>query len=388
MTFVWILFTGWVLYFALRGYLQGIWRTLIGLIGFGVAYAVSAYWATDAGAVIQTFGLGSMPATIVGSAVLFILAYLIASTLPKIFLEKWLDKKSLAARLTGAGAGGTLGCFSGLVLIWAISFIGAAWQSGSGRALPSQLVVPKPLASAAGALVGSVAKAGTQAVGAKDIHAQLVGALLANPEEFVESFTSLQDSKVMDRFFLDGPAQFYMAKKDYAALRQTPAFKEVAQQEGVRSIGALALAGKEGDPEKVSQNEIDQTLAENMTFVWRRMEYLKHNPEVQSILSDPEVQQLVQNKNPLDLMFNAKVSRLVDLIMQDDPAMELHDFSQADGAGMAGLISQDNVEVVAPPKQVKIYKWVDDDGQVQYTDLDSTPKNKRAQAELLSAQGE
>lgn len=388
MTIVWILFAGWVLYFALRGYLQGIWVTLLGLFGFAVAYGASLLWAKDAGVAIQGYGLGSTAAMMVASVVIFILAYLLASTLPKLFLEKWLDKKTFIARLAGAGAGTVLGCFSGLVIVWGATFLSAAWQSRAGNTVSAQLVVPQPLATAAGKLIGGVAQAGSKAVGAKEIHSQLMGALLANPEQFVEGFSSLSDSGVMEQFFNDGTAQYYMARKDYASLQQTPAFKNIAQQEGVQSISKLALAGKDGDPAKVQQSEINETLAHNMTFVWRRMEYLKTNPEVQQILNDPEVIKLVQDKNPLNIMFNAKVSRLVDLIMQEDSAMESHDFTQLKPGNPLGGLGEVKPEASRTVKPVKIYKWVDDNGNMQYTDYDNTPEHKRANAELMTAQGE
>ncbi|MBU2986389.1 CvpA family protein [Saccharophagus degradans] len=388
MTIVWILFAGWVLYFALRGYLQGIWVTLLGLFGFAVAYGASLLCAKDAGVAIQGYGLGSTAAMMVASVVIFILAYLLASTLPKLFLEKWLDKKTFIARLAGAGAGTVLGCFSGLVIVWGATFLSAAWQSRAGNTVPAQLAVPQPLATAAGKLIGGVAQAGSKAVGAKEIHSQLMGALLANPEQFVEGFSSLSDSGVMEQFFNDGTAQYYMARKDYASLQQTPAFKNIAQQEGVQSISKLALAGKDGDPTKVQQSEINETLAHNMTFVWRRMEYLKTNPEVQQILNDPEVIKLVQDKNPLNIMFNAKVSRLVDLIMQEDSAMESHDFTQLKPGNPLGGLGEVKPEASRTVKPVKIYKWVDDNGNMQYTDYDNTPEHKRANAELMTAQGE
>lgn len=388
MTIVWILFAGWVLYFALRGYLQGIWVTLLGLFGFAVAYGASLLWAKDAGVAIQGYGLGSTAAMMVASVVIFILAYLLASTLPKLFLEKWLDKKTFIARLAGAGAGTVLGCFSGLVIVWGATFLSAAWQSRAGNTVPAQLAVPQPLATAAGKLIGGVAQAGSKAVGAKEIHSQLMGALLANPEQFVEGFSSLSDSGVMEQFFNDGTAQYYMARKDYASLQQTPAFKNIAQQEGVQSISKLALAGKDGDPTKVKHSEINETLAHNMTFVWRRMEYLKTNPEVQQILNDPEVIKLVQDKNPLNIMFNAKVSRLVDLIMQEDSAMESHDFTQLKPGNPLGGLGEIKPEASRTVKPVEIYKWVDDNGNMQYTDYDNTPEHKRANAELMTAQGE
>lgn len=388
MTIVWILFAGWVLYFALRGYLQGIWVTLLGLFGFAVAYGASLLWAKDAGVAIQGYGLGSTAAMMVASVVIFILAYLLASTLPKLFLEKWLDKKTFIARLAGAGAGTVLGCFSGLVIVWGATFLSAAWQSRAGNTVPAQLAVPQPLATAAGKLIGGVAQAGSKAVGAKEIHSQLMGALLANPEQFVEGFSSLSDSGVMEQFFNDGTAQYYMARKDYASLQQTPAFKNIAQQEGVQSISKLALAGKDGDPTKVQQSEINETLAHNMTFVWRRMEYLKTNPEVQQILNDPEVIKLVQDKNPLNIMFNAKVSRLVDLIMQEDSAMESHDFTQLKPGNPLGGLGEIKPEASRTVKPLEIYKWVDDNGNMQYTDYDNTPEHKRANAELMTAQGE
>lgn len=118
------------------------------------------------------------------------------------------------------------------------------------------------------------------------------------------------------------------------------------------------------------------------------MEYLKTNPEVQQILNDPEVIKLVQDKNPLNIMFNAKVSRLVDLIMQEDSAMESHDFTQLKPGNPLGGLGEIKPEASRTVKPVEIYKWVDDNGNMQYTDYDNTPEHKRANAELMTAQGE
>ena len=149
----------------------------------------------------------------------------------------------------------------------------------------------------------------------------------------------------------------------------------------------------------------ERFIAEQLTYIWRRFEYLKHDPRVIELINDRELQSSLRQENPVMLMTNVKFQRLAALIMEGSSQIEdselnelllnanpqpagtaLPDQSAVDegiGAPVAEEMLKEAVRVVKPYVPQTVYKWVDDNGRRQYSDWEQVPADKRADAEPL-----
>ena len=409
MSIITVLFIAWVALYIYRGYKKGLWPMVLGLIGFVGAYAASILWASEFAALLQTMGLGSVAAMITAVLVLFFGASFLLSTLPRFVFAAKFQEENFKLPWLGAGVGALVGVVSGLILIWGYSLIkstvidkpespavfsNAAPSSAPRDAVEKEKAILPELASK---VVGKVASAGISAMGAANLQTKAMGAMLQQPEEFVGGLKSLSRSQELREFINDKNVQYLMATNDVGSLMQTDSYKKLRDQQGMDQL--IDLVEPTGDGEDSEQMNL--LVAEKMTFVWRRMQYMKNDPRVQEILRDPEVYNLIQQQNPAALIVNPKVHKLIGIIMQDQPEMENFDFTQFIGTEIAPRVERENNpatagqegggelterEYVAPaPREPDvIYKWYDDSGAVRYTDKKNVPSDKLDSAELIT----
>lgn len=411
MSIITVLFIAWVALYIYRGYKKGLWPMVLGLIGFIGAYAAAILWASDFAALLQTMGLGSVAAMITAVLVLFFGASFLLSTLPQFVFAAKFREENFKLPWFGAGVGALVGVVSGLILIWGYSLIKSTVidkpespAALSNTASPSAEMTSdalekekEVLPELASKVVGKVASAGISAMGTENMQTKAMGAMLQQPEEFVGGLKSLSRSPELREFINDKNVQYLMATNDVGSLMQTDSYKKLRDQQGMDQLIDMVEPAGEGQ----GSEQMDRLVAEKMTFVWRRMQYMKNDPRVQEILRDPEVHNLIQQQNPAALLVNPKVHKLIGIIMQDQPEMENFDFTQFIGTEIAPQVERENTpgmaeresdgefterEYVAPaPREPDvIYKWYDDSGTVRYTDKKNVPSDKLDSAELMT----
>lgn len=407
-----VLFVAWVGFYTWRGYRKGFLLTAVGLFGFVAAYGICFFWVGDLARVLKGIGLSSAAALITAIIVLFFGASFLLGTLPKFILERSIKTNRGQVPILGAGLGAIFGVISGLVLVWCFALVDntvLAQKSSIGSAstnqgnqtepeLKSDHAAQKPLQilpNLASKMVGSIAAAGVRVSGTDRIETKALGAMLQQPDVFIGGIKSLSQSPQLKQFTADPKAQYLMATNDVSSLVQTQSFKALRNQPGMNDLIAMLEPG-ENTP---SGQDVDRVLAEKLTFVWRRMQYLKHDARVQEILQDPQVNSLIQQQNPAKLLLSPKIHQLINLVMEDQPEMANVDFTQFVGTGFTatdnvakpggGRDNEDDIGanddiVDLPSRPDTIYKWYDEQGKARYTDLKNIPKDKLDKAVLMT----
>ena len=131
----------------------------------------------------------------------------------------------------------------------------------------------------------------------------------------------------------------------------------------------LALARSAGMlGESTDNTQAGETaLARQITDIWQRTQRVKNNKRAQEILNDPEFQQKVQSGNPIDMLTNVGLLELADIIFSDTavPADARNNDSNS--------VQPDSSLQEISEEQIKIFSWVDEDGRIHYSDVESKP---------------
>ena len=162
------------------------------------------------------------------------------------------------------------------------------------------------------------------------------------------------------RALLNAPDnQAVLNSGDVNAVTQLPAFQQLAKNPDM-----LALAKSAGMLDESGENTqaVEAALASNITDIWGRMQRVQDNQRVQEILADPEFQQKINSGNPLDLLTNAKLMELADIIFSDDTLP-----NDADS-----IPTEDGTQNT-PKKGTAVYSWTDKNGRVHYGDVEAKP---------------
>lgn len=347
-----LIFIAWLAYSGYRGYRAGWLSMLLGLAAFTLAYIV-CFLGTEALAnAFRERGLNALYAFGLAGILLFAGTSFLVATLPRWILVKTGFLRRDSHSFLGAALGIASGLVSGLLVLWAFGLIKVA------LALPSD---PGPIEKQANKLVGSVAELGVEVSGAEGIKAEATKALFKDPATFMTSLKSLAESKELKNFVNDKNIQKMMSANDIDGLLKTPGFKSLSEHEGFQM-----LLKKQTQAENFGKRE----LAENMTQVWQRMQALKYDPEIQSILGDEEVKKLIEQNNPVTLLNNKKIQRLIDRVMEVDLSKIDHSASEN---------AEDEIQT-ATREQAPIFEWHDDNGNIKFSDFQSIPPDKREQA--------
>jgi len=169
--------------------------------------------------------------------------------------------------------------------------------------------------------------------------------------------------------------QKMMATNDVGRLKSSREFRDVIALPAMGEISQILSGGSGSDASS------DEFLAKQLSFIWRRIHYLKHDPRVQQILSDQDIQQHLSEKNYGALFMNAKFQQLVALVMDRQQDMSEVNFAELAELDMS---SEENANTELPLENYQpqeVYKWEDAHGNVRYSDFDQIPR-----AHLDSAQ--
>jgi len=85
---------------------------------------------------------------------------------------------------------------------------------------------------------------------------------------------------------------------------------------------------------------------------------------VQEILNDPEFQQKIQSGNPIDLLMNARLLELADIIYSDEAVPDEANKVDSNSVKPDSSLQQTSEE------EIKIFSWVDENGRIHYSDTE------------------
>ena len=370
-----------VLFCAFRAYKKGLWLTLLSVIAIVIAYVVSFIWGLPFASVLEAAGLNTLLAFPLALLLIFSFTVAFMTYIPPLIFPRM---KSMDDRQQKVGAvfGGFMGVLIGLVTIWGFTTASSllALKANTDDRIPLEFTKEDTdiLASAASSLMSNAVRAGVNTVSDDAQKANAAAAFVAAPDEFAFAAQQVAQAPELKEFWLDGEAQFLMAHNDVEGVLANSKFKALMDVPGMQET-LLQAVTKEG----IVTEHGERYLAENMSYVWRRIRFLRSDPRLVAIVEDPEVKALIEKQNPMSLAANKKIQSLVKIVMEEND-MENFDFSQdleSTPVPQKRKAPQQENKNTAP---VTIYKWKDDKGKTRYTDLENTPLEKREQAQTIT----
>ena len=357
-----IIFIVVILFFAFRGYKKGLLKSLARILSVLAGYICAFLYTGQALRIVEAnFPLQGIVAFLVASLALFFGAGLLVSLLFWLVRKLLLEDESIstASALGGAAVGSATGVLLAIVIVWSIAFVRdsrpAAALAATTAANPSK--IEKLANRVAGKAVASAMSLGS----ANPEVTRLTAAVAEAPADMVQRAQRLARSDDMNAILNDPRSQAALNSGDVEAVRQLPAFQRLVND---ADLQALASASGLLDDAARNNQAVDAALASRLTDIWGRAQRAKNNKRVQEIIGDTEFQQKIRSGNPLDLLSNDKLLELADIIFADETdAAAAPDQARVDA-------QQDGNQPVKPKSDKKLYRWVDDNGRIHYSDVE------------------
>jgi hypothetical protein len=356
-----VLFLAVVAFFAYRGYKKGLLRSLSRVLSLLAGYTASILFTEQVSAILAShFELEGIVSFIVAALGLFIAAGIAVSIVFWIIarLMPAQETPSTATAFGGLAIGSMVGVIVAVVAVWSFTFV------RDFRGSPGLDELAQTDKSNIETLANRVAgKAVSTAMSLGSVNpevARLTAAVIEAPAEVSQHAQQLMSSDDLQALLADPQSQVMMDSGDANALRQLPAFQQLA-----KNPDFLALAKSAGlitdDAENSASSEA--ILAIRMTEIWGRVQRVKNDRRVQEILGDPEFQQKATSGNPLDMLTNPRLLELANIIFSDPAAPE-----NASSEEVGDTRAEPD-----PPKEskkkTKIYSWTDENGTLHVSDI-------------------
>jgi len=358
-----LLFIVVMLFFAYRGYRKGLLSSLARVLSLVAGYIAAFLYAEQVSTVLESqYQLQGIVWFLTAALVLFfgtaiavnILFWLFAKLLPA------MDSPSTASSLGGATVGLVIGVIAAIAIIWTYAFVRdmRSVEDAVANAKPSKIEsLASKVASKAVNTALSMGSAGPEIT-------NLGTALIASPAEIAQHAQRLSASDDLSELLSDPANQALLNRGDVAAVKDLPALRKLAKNPDM-----LALAKSAGIVDESANNSgvMETALARQVTDIWMRVNRVRNDQRVQEILNDPEFQQKIQSDNPIDLLTNARLLELADIIYSDEALPD------ETGQGESNGVEPDSSLQSTPEKKIKIFSWVDEDGKIHYSDTEGEP---------------
>lgn len=336
--------------FGYRGYRAGVFlsggRIAALLAGYGASLTLAkpaSSWLT------QAFELSpwvSFTAASIG--LFFLVSALVTTVISRLTKQLPLElQHAKAVRWGGAGLGVVTGCLIAVITLWFYNaMVGAISLSSPamGQRLQAASGMDSNSPSAGQQLVNSASQLVADAVvkrsDSDDFAAQATALLMTQPQATMESFQRLGQDPAMlallqtpenQQVLLTGNSDEITQLKDFQALRNNPDMQSLFGGEKIN----------------------DQQLATLMSTFFTRSQQLQNDPQFQSLLQDPQLQEQLRSGNPLAILTNPKGSQLIAALLK--PQTNSSDEPPID------------TQPAATPNTT-IYQWTDENGQRHFSD--------------------
>ena len=359
-----VIFIVVVLFFVYRGYRKGLLGSISRVVSLVAGYVVAFLYTEQVVAMLDSqFQLQGIVWLVATALALFFATALVVNILVWV-LAKLLfssESTSIAGSLGGATVGLLVGVIAAIIIVWTFMFVRDTRQAQFAEA--TQNTQQTPIEKLARRAASKVVNTAMSMTAAKPEVTNLSTALVAAPAEIAQYAQRLSSSDDLNALLNDPAAQELLNRGDVDALRNLPALQRLA-----RNPDLLALAKSAGmlDDSANSTAAVESVLASHITDIWLRMRRVGNDQRVQQILNDPEFQQKIQSGNPVDLLTNARLLELAEIIYADETEPDEPD-SGSDSVQPESSLKQQ------PQEKVKIHSWVDDDGRIHYSNIEAKP---------------
>ena len=384
-----VVFALWVFFQIWKGFREGFWLTALSLLGLVLAYLATFFLGARLSQLVADLGFEHEYRAFIVLPLLFFAVSIAVQRLPTLFFPRLRQRTGWSIG-GGVALGACSGIFSGLIGIWFLGLVVASLDAkhadqqnnlSAGREHERGDPLIERLA---GKMVAKSAEFGLKLSGSSDLQAEISAQAIQNPNEVMRNLHIAMSSKEMQALMQNVSIQKMMTTNDVGSLKSSAEFKDVMRVPSMQNLSALLEKGGK------TRAEVEQFVSEQLSFVWRRLQYLKHDPRVQDALKDEQVQNYLREKNFAGLLMNAKFQSLVSLVMDKQSDMNETDFSvlleesrvdsvYADLPETPLEVSKDN-QAYSPSE---VYKWRDTKGNLRYTDKDQVPEHLLEHAEKL-----
>ena len=348
-----------VIAFAFQGYKKGVFITLSRLIGLPVAYLLSWLLFKPVGLLLQKSQLieGLLAYALAGATV-FIVSFIGISALFSLLnhiVVKSSSTSNQASALGGAAIGAVLGVIFGLLGVWFSTTIQTVIKTKLGKAHEMSSFEAK---------VNSLTQSTIRSI-AMDREEPKISTLpviiLANPAENIPLMQKVAEKGLFQDLLADRNARLHLNGLSPATLIRNPKFRKLASDPDFNQL--TKQMNFSDDPK-----QLERQLAMQITETWAKVRTVQDDPAFKSLIEDTEVRQLLQDKNLYQLSTHPKVEKLMNLINSvETPNIVFDENLPAENTAGHQQEEKNNAH--------KVYRWVDENGKVHYSDKKPDDKN-------------
>ena len=309
-----IIFIAVIAFFTYRGYQKGLLASLSRILSLIAGYIAAIFFSSELSSMIESLGLlQGIGALVAASLALFTGAAFAISLVFRLInrLTGAKAENSPISSLGGSVLGLLTGVFVALIAVWSFTTARDIWAQAPQAAATNKSFV-ETIASRATSMA---AEAALSLTAAKPEITRLGATLAGSPAKVAKHTQSLANSKALNNLLADPVNQEVLDSGNVEAVKALPAFQQLVNNPDMLAL--TKLAGMQNDSVD-NKNTLETALANQLTTNWLKMQSVKNNPRVQEILEDAEFQQKIQSGNPIDLLSNAKLLELADMIFEDD----------------------------------------------------------------------
>ena len=361
-----LIFTIVIVYFAYRGYRNGLLKSISRVLSLIAGYACAILFTGDLTPVVESqLGLQGVIALITASMILFFGAGFIVGVLfwlsAKLLFED--EEPSTGSNIGGAAVGTLVGVLFAIVIVWALAFVRDMSTAGNRQTV--SIEEPSQIESLANKLASTALSKALSMGPAEPEIARLSAALLESPGEIAIRGQRLMESPELKRLLNDPRNQQVLDSGNAAAVQKLPAFQALAQNPDLRALAASA-----GMMEAAEKNgpSMETQLARQFTDIWGRTQRVKGNQRVQEIINNPGFQAKISSGNPLQLLNSSELLELSEIIFSDDATPSTADTNPPPVDTTSPNEATQTPSDVQKKKPKKLYKWTDSSGRIYYSD--------------------
>jgi|GEM_PF-5019931 uncharacterized membrane protein required for colicin V production len=314
-----------ILLFGLRGYFKGVFVSLGRVFGVVAGYLALVYGLKPCTALIEThLGLDGFFIYLIAGVLIFgvtsSLVNLIFNGLEKLF-RKEDAKLSTASRFGGILVGSCLGAVCGLMIIYCISLLQEvrdfkALQANTQVDQQQQTDSAQDTDEEHSPLERSARKFISGATGqimklTSPETASLTAAFVESPTTLVRNLQAVNSNTTFRNLLNDKNFHQLLESGDIDAIQNDQRFKKLAQMSEMRQLLQLAGADK---------NASERQLATWAANSWKKVEQIRNQEEIQSILRDPSFQKKLESGDNLSLMTDPKTRILLEKFFNTAPS--------------------------------------------------------------------
>lgn len=355
-----IVFLVIIIIFSFRGYRKGSIVLFSGIVSMLAAYGVAFFFSVPVGKWLQeTSPFQGFLSYAVAGMLLFIGTSAITSYLLKLIIikssKKPLGHVSQLSSLTGAIFGAVIGAVFGVIVIW---FYGT--MQGIMQTNHSSLNQPSPFQGKIKKIVGKALHSIVKRVAEGNELASSGAILLSDPAANIKRIQRLSQGDLFKNVLNNGAVRNALDNRNPGALMETPAFQELVNNEDFAALSGGFSKGEKGQGQR--------DIAEKFVKLWTQVKHVQTDPRYISIINDPEIKDMVETGSTYKMLNSPKVEELWTIIS----SVEVPE-------GYLNEADRNEVNRVDQPAETSVYRWVDENGTVHYSDKKNSQEESQSE---------